>query len=160
IDAGGARETIIDGHTGVLVRPDDPGALARALRHDFTHFDPREARANAERFSREAVQARLRAVVQAVRGGWLRRGGPDEQPVVPELLAGAVVTQRRFERVKREAFVLERAKDGAEARLAVVESRHRQLRLDDVDADERAYRAAQHAQLVALHVELQNRRAR
>jgi glycosyltransferase involved in cell wall biosynthesis len=69
IDAGGARETVIDGHTGVLVRPDDPQALARALRHDFTPFDPREARANAERFSREAFQTRFRAVVEAVRDG-------------------------------------------------------------------------------------------
>lgn len=51
-DAGGARETVIDGETGVLVPPEDAGGLAEALlMTDFDRFDPERSRRQAERFS-------------------------------------------------------------------------------------------------------------
>ena len=65
VDAGGARETAVPGRTGLLVRDGDPGALARALREDFTRFDPQDIRAHAQRFSRQAFQGRLREIVAA-----------------------------------------------------------------------------------------------
>ena len=65
LDAGGARETVIAGRTGLLVPPEDPAGLARALREDLTRFDSDDIRAHAQRFSRGAFQARLREVVDA-----------------------------------------------------------------------------------------------
>ena len=64
IDAGGLRETVIGGETGELVPEDDVDAMAEVLAHtDFTRYDAARLRANAERFSREAFQERLRAEV-------------------------------------------------------------------------------------------------
>lgn len=49
---GGARETVVDGETGILVPPGDPGALAAALCSEaLDDIDPKAARKNAERFS-------------------------------------------------------------------------------------------------------------
>ena len=67
VDAGGVRETVIQGRTGVLVPDDDPTALADALRGDLTRFDPQEIRANAERFRPEVFRERLRDVVEETR---------------------------------------------------------------------------------------------
>lgn len=62
--AGGALETVVDGVTGVHVEPGSVDALAEALREvDFDRFDSARVRANAERFSTEAFQGRLRAEV-------------------------------------------------------------------------------------------------
>lgn len=59
-DGGGARETVLDGVTGVLTAPGDVDALAEALAHtDWTRFDPAAARAQAQRFSAAAFRARL-----------------------------------------------------------------------------------------------------
>lgn len=71
IDAGGVRETIRDGVTGLLVRGDDAGALADALSAgDLTRFDSDACVAQAARFSVEAFQERLVAeVAAAVRDG-------------------------------------------------------------------------------------------
>ena len=69
IDAGGLRETVIPGRTGLLVPPGDPDALARALREDLTRFDAQDIRAHAERFSRSAFQARIREIVEATCAG-------------------------------------------------------------------------------------------
>ena len=71
VDAGGVRETVVDGRTGVLVPPGDRDALVRALRGDFSRFDPDEIRRHAQRFSREAFQERLAAAVDEMIG---RRG--------------------------------------------------------------------------------------
>jgi glycosyltransferase involved in cell wall biosynthesis len=68
VDAGGLRETVVPGRTGVLVPPGDARALARALREDLTRFEPEEIRAHAARFSRERFQARVRDVVEATCG--------------------------------------------------------------------------------------------
>ncbi len=66
INRGGVSETVIDGDTGMLVPDGDMSALARALRSDFTRFDPRLISAHAQRFSREVFQTRLREVVENV----------------------------------------------------------------------------------------------
>jgi glycosyltransferase involved in cell wall biosynthesis len=63
IDAGGVRETVLDGETGVLVPDGDPEGLARALRGDLTRFDPREIQAHAQRFRPETFRLRLREIV-------------------------------------------------------------------------------------------------
>jgi glycosyltransferase involved in cell wall biosynthesis len=65
VDAGGARETVVPGRTGVLVPDGDPAALARALREDLTRFDPHDISAHAQRFSRQRFQARMREIVAA-----------------------------------------------------------------------------------------------
>jgi glycosyltransferase involved in cell wall biosynthesis len=68
VGAGGLRETVVPGRTGVLVPDGDAGALARALRGDLTRFDPHDIRAHAQRFSRGAFQARMRQVVETTCG--------------------------------------------------------------------------------------------
>jgi glycosyltransferase involved in cell wall biosynthesis len=68
IDAGGARETVVPGRTGLLVRNGGSGDLARALREDLTAFDPEDIRAHAQRFSRRVFQERIREIVQETCG--------------------------------------------------------------------------------------------
>jgi glycosyltransferase involved in cell wall biosynthesis len=68
IGAGGLLETVVPGRTGLLVEPNDPGALTRALREDLTSFDAQDIRAHAQRFSREAFQGRIREIVDATCG--------------------------------------------------------------------------------------------
>jgi glycosyltransferase involved in cell wall biosynthesis len=63
LDAGGPRETVVHHRTGLLVAPGDPAALARALREDFSRFDPQEIRDHAARFATARFQARLREIV-------------------------------------------------------------------------------------------------
>jgi glycosyltransferase involved in cell wall biosynthesis len=63
VDAGGLRETVVPGETGLLVPNGDGSALARALSEDLRRFDPRAIRAHAQRFSPQAFQERLREVV-------------------------------------------------------------------------------------------------
>lgn len=63
-NAGGARETVIDGETGVLVPPDDIDALAEAMREvDFARFHPSQTALHASRFSTEAFRARFKREV-------------------------------------------------------------------------------------------------
>jgi glycosyltransferase involved in cell wall biosynthesis len=65
VDRGGARETVRDGETGVLVS-DSEDQLAEAMRHvDFTRFDPALAQANAQRFAAARFRERLRELVAA-----------------------------------------------------------------------------------------------
>jgi glycosyltransferase involved in cell wall biosynthesis len=71
VDAGGARETVIPGRTGLLVSA-DVGALARALREDLTAFDPQDIRAHAQRFSGAVFRARMREIVGATCEGGSR----------------------------------------------------------------------------------------
>jgi glycosyltransferase involved in cell wall biosynthesis len=65
IDAGGLRETVVPGRTGLLVEYDGPSGLARALTGDLTRFDPKDIRSHAMRFTTAAFGSRLREIVQA-----------------------------------------------------------------------------------------------
>ena len=63
-DAGGARETVLEGETGHRVPVDDVDALAEAmLDADLDGLDPVRIVANAERFSVARFQERLRREV-------------------------------------------------------------------------------------------------
>jgi glycosyltransferase involved in cell wall biosynthesis len=64
-DAGGARETVIEGVTGHRVAVDDVDALAQAMSADFDRFDPHTIRQNAMRFSSQTFRAKLAAEVAA-----------------------------------------------------------------------------------------------
>jgi glycosyltransferase involved in cell wall biosynthesis len=69
VNAGGVRETVIDGATGVLVPADDPGAMAEALSEtDFTRFSPSRIAAHAQSFSADAFRSRLTAEVERLTG--------------------------------------------------------------------------------------------
>ena len=64
-DAGGARETVVEGVTGHRVRPDDVEAMAEAMAAaDLDSLDPDAIVANADRFSVERFQERLMAEVE------------------------------------------------------------------------------------------------
>jgi len=79
--AGGALETVLEGQTGLLAKPDDIGSFARAMRAiDKLEFSPAHAMINAERFSVAAFQHRLSAHVTEVtdsRDGSPPRGRED-----------------------------------------------------------------------------------
>ena len=63
-NAGGTRETVIDGETGVLVERGDVDELAEVMRDvDFERFSADDMVRNAERFSRERFQEQFRAEV-------------------------------------------------------------------------------------------------
>jgi glycosyltransferase involved in cell wall biosynthesis len=63
-DAGGARETVMPGETGVLIEPGDIDAFAEALRHtDFDSFSPAGIKRHAAQFSTAAFQYRFRAEI-------------------------------------------------------------------------------------------------
>jgi glycosyltransferase involved in cell wall biosynthesis len=69
-DAGGARETVLEGETGHRVPVDDVGALAEAMADaDLDRFDTARIVENAARFSVESFQRKLRAeVARAMEG--------------------------------------------------------------------------------------------
>jgi glycosyltransferase involved in cell wall biosynthesis len=70
-DAGGARETVVSGVTGAFFAPGDVDAAAEALREiDWTRFDARSCRSQAERFSvasfQEGIVEQLRRAGAAI----------------------------------------------------------------------------------------------
>ena len=68
-DAGGARETVIPGETGIRVPVDDVKALAEAMREvDWQGFDPGKIREHATRFSPEAFKSRFVEEVARITG--------------------------------------------------------------------------------------------
>ena len=74
VDAGGVRETVINGSTGVLVPVGDLDALTEALREtDFTRFSAERIRQHAYGFSTQAFQAKFRGVVEQFRSRDLPR---------------------------------------------------------------------------------------
>ncbi len=77
--AGGALETILNGHTGSLAKVDDVEAFTRAIEGiDKLDFDPARARENAERFSVAAFHRRLaEQVSRAVHGSDITPAGDD-----------------------------------------------------------------------------------
>jgi glycosyltransferase involved in cell wall biosynthesis len=71
---GGARETVLDGVTGVLYPHPEPAVLADAVAgFDALAVDPLACRANAERFEVAQFRSGLRAVVAEARA--------DERPL-------------------------------------------------------------------------------
>jgi glycosyltransferase involved in cell wall biosynthesis len=82
LDAGGARETVMDGVTGVLVPDPTPDAFADGLARVLdTPFDQAAVRANALRFSRQRFLAAFRAAIDDAitshqRAGEARQGTP------------------------------------------------------------------------------------
>jgi glycosyltransferase involved in cell wall biosynthesis len=69
VNAGGVRETVIDGETGVLVPADDPDAMAEALSEtDFTRFASARITAHAQGFSADAFKERFTAEVERLTG--------------------------------------------------------------------------------------------
>ncbi|HEX6714078.1 MAG TPA: glycosyltransferase [Thermoleophilaceae bacterium] len=70
LDAGGLRETVVQGQTGVLVEEPTPEALADALQSvDFGRFDPAAIAAHARQFSVERFRRELRRHVDRVVAG-------------------------------------------------------------------------------------------
>ena len=65
IDAGGVRETVRSGETGLLVENGDARALTRALSQDLSQFDSQEIRNNAQRFRPAVFRERIREIVEA-----------------------------------------------------------------------------------------------
>ena len=78
LNRGGARETVIDGETGVLVDGTSveafAGGLERALR---TTFDPAAVRRNAERFSRANFMTSFTLAVEQAIADKARGGNAD-----------------------------------------------------------------------------------
>ena len=69
-DAGGARETVVEGETGHRFPVDDVDALAAAMTDDgLDRFDPDRAVANAQRFSAGTFITRLRKEVDRAVAG-------------------------------------------------------------------------------------------
>jgi glycosyltransferase involved in cell wall biosynthesis len=65
--AGGALETVLDGETGLLARPDDVDAFAEAIEAiEGLDFDPVRAVEHAEHFSVASFQRRLSSLVCSV----------------------------------------------------------------------------------------------
>jgi glycosyltransferase involved in cell wall biosynthesis len=63
--AGGVKETVVDGETGVLVERAEPEAFAEVLSQvDFTRFEAVAAVRNAQRFSAQTFAERFRGVVE------------------------------------------------------------------------------------------------
>lgn len=77
--AGGARETIIDGKTGVFFEDQRVSSLMDAIeRFEDLHFDPLAIRAHADRFSRERF---LQEMDHFVQDEWMRFQANVYQPV-------------------------------------------------------------------------------
>jgi glycosyltransferase involved in cell wall biosynthesis len=67
--AGGARETVIDGTTGVLVPPGDVDAFADAIRNtNFEAFSPHRIKRYAERFSTRVFRRKFLSEVAGAAG--------------------------------------------------------------------------------------------
>jgi glycosyltransferase involved in cell wall biosynthesis len=81
---GGTSETVLDGETGVLVTPENVGAMAEAMTQvDFDAFSPARIREHAGRFSTSAFKRRFAAEVDRLTGS--------RQPAGAET-AGSLVT--------------------------------------------------------------------
>ena len=64
---GGSRETVVDGLTGVLYNPSEPGALAAAVaRFDTMSFDSGALRAHASKYSEESFHRGFAELVDEV----------------------------------------------------------------------------------------------
>ncbi len=74
-DAGGVRELVKDGETGILAPVEDTGTFARAVRQLLGHGEEERttmrarARAAAERFSEDAMVGSIRTIYTKLTGG-------------------------------------------------------------------------------------------
>lgn len=69
VDAGGTRETVVNGATGVLMPTGTVDEIAEAIREtDFDRFDPCRISAHAESFSVERFQHQLRGIIAHATG--------------------------------------------------------------------------------------------
>jgi glycosyltransferase involved in cell wall biosynthesis len=76
---GGARESVLDGRTGVLFAEQQPDSLAEAIgRFERLQLDEREIRENARRFGRERFQQEMAAAIDLA---WRERTGARETGV-------------------------------------------------------------------------------
>jgi glycosyltransferase involved in cell wall biosynthesis len=67
-DGGGARETVIDGETGIFFPMGDVAALSRAMRDQrLAQMRPSVAVASAKRFSVDAFKAGMSEQIAAAR---------------------------------------------------------------------------------------------
>jgi glycosyltransferase involved in cell wall biosynthesis len=88
LDDGGARETVIDGKTGILVPEPTAEAFASALNRALdSSFDLAAARANALRFSKQQFMASIRtaldeAIAEKSAGGRADDAAPHGPPLV------------------------------------------------------------------------------
>jgi glycosyltransferase involved in cell wall biosynthesis len=72
---GGARESVLDGQTGVLFPEQSAGSLAAAIeRFERLELDPEAARENARRFGREHFRAEMAHVIQEAAQCKIERG--------------------------------------------------------------------------------------
>jgi glycosyltransferase involved in cell wall biosynthesis len=72
MDAGGTRETVVDGETGVLVPSGDVDGLAEAIQYtDFDRFSPTRIREHAAEFSTPVFRRRFVSEVARVTGRYL-----------------------------------------------------------------------------------------
>jgi glycosyltransferase involved in cell wall biosynthesis len=68
VRAGGLRETVVDGETGLLVDGGGAASLAEPLNDvDFGRFDPETIRSHSQRFSAASFRGRIREVVDRYR---------------------------------------------------------------------------------------------
>jgi glycosyltransferase involved in cell wall biosynthesis len=75
LDAGGARETVVDGRTGILVADRSVDGFAAAITRALqTSFDRNAIRQNALRFSRDRFLAEFRAAVDDAVAAHARQG--------------------------------------------------------------------------------------
>jgi glycosyltransferase involved in cell wall biosynthesis len=80
-DGGGARETVIDGVTGLFHPLHDVAALSAAMRDPaLSRMQPQDAVANAQRFSPDVFRSGMRGQIDAARSGV---NHPPAQPSVP-----------------------------------------------------------------------------
>ena len=71
---GGARETVLDGRTGVLFAEQSSESLAAAIeRFEALDLDPRDARENARRFGRARFRDEMAAVIARADAARARR---------------------------------------------------------------------------------------
>ena len=89
LGAGGVRETVVEGETGVFFAESTPHALAEAVRgFDTLAVDPLACVASAQRFTVERFQDGLARVVEQTRHA-------ERQPRPADRLAGGLVRPRR-----------------------------------------------------------------
>ncbi|MGI8631154.1 MAG: glycosyltransferase [Solirubrobacterales bacterium] len=80
-DAGGLRETVVEGVTGTLFSPSDAAGLTAAVeRLESMAIDPADCRSRAEEFGIDRFEDRMRATVDTALEAERVAGDPDARP--------------------------------------------------------------------------------